>query len=570
MQWLAMTVPGWIAPGSMVHIMIMMWTPMLALGAFALWWLFASRLAWKDRFIILGGCAALGAAAVLVYDPSMRSMGGMTITFNVLPIVTLVWIVWLVATMLVRWPIRRYGLLLLFALIWGYFGLVRMEGVDGTFKSKMAYRWDPTSEELFLSQSGATNAAIPSDSADAAETLEVEPADWPGFRGVDRDGCRTGVKIAIDWSAKPPRELWRHRVGPAWSSFAVVGNRAYTQEQRGDYEAVVCYDASTGSELWSHRDQTRFAEAIAGPGPRATPTFHEGKLYAQGANGQLNCLDAVTGEVVWTRDIVKDSDAKLPTWGMAASPLVAAGIVTVFAGGPEGKSVLGYDAATGEIAWSAGVGEFSYCSTQLSRLAGVDQVLVSTEKGVTAFDPARGTVLWQHDWPLAGGMARVVQPAVVGGSDVLIGTGFGNGTQRVHVSREGDSWKTKEIWWSRTFKPYYNDFVVHQNHLYGFDSNIFVCVNLEDGKVKWKARGYGNGEVLLLADQGLLLVLSEQGEVALLDATPDRHVELCRINAITGKTWNHPVVARGKLFVRNAEEAACYELAELEESKSEL
>src|SRR5205814_9602292 len=203
-----------------------------------------------------------------------------------------------------------------------------------------------------------------------------------------------------DWQQHPPQLLWRHRVGPGWSSFAVVGTRLYTQEQRGEDEVVVCYDTDSGAELWVHQDSARFTEVVAGPGPRATPTFHDGKLYALGAAGRLNCLDAATGRALWSRDIVADSGAKVPQWGFAASPLVAAGVVTVFAGGPEGKSVLGYDAGTGDVAWSAGMGEFSYCSTQLSRLAGVDQLLVSTEKGVTAFDPSPGTVLWQHDWPL--------------------------------------------------------------------------------------------------------------------------------------------------------------------------
>jgi outer membrane protein assembly factor BamB len=543
---------------------------MVSTAAFILWWLFASRLPWKERFIVLGGCAAIAAIAIFAYHPSMRSMGGMMIVFNVLPHLTLIWIVWLVATLVVRWPIRRYGLLWLFVLVWGYFGLVRMDGVDGTFASAMNFRWDPIAEDLHRTDLKARHAASSGQpGAEADEIGELEPADWPGFRGADRDGSRKGVRIATDWSAKPPRELWRHRVGPGWSSFAIVGNRAYTQEQWDESEVVVCYNASSGEEMWVHRDQTRFSEALAGPGPRATPTYHEGKIYAQGAAGLLNCLDAATGRLVWSRDLLQESEAKLPMWGFSASPLVAGGIVSVFAGGPQGKSVLGFDANSGEPAWSAGMGEFSYCSTQLSRLAGVDQLLISTEKGVTSFDPEHGTVLWQHDWPLEG-MARVVQPAVVGSSDVLIGTGFGNGTRRVRVSREADAWTTKEIWWSRAFKPYYNDLVVHRNHLYGFDSGFFVCVDLETGKVKWKTRGYGNGEVLLLADQGLLLVLSEQGDVALLDATPDRHIELCRIQAIKGKTWNHPVVARGKLFVRNGEEAACYELTELEEEKSEL
>src|SRR5206468_9549279 len=119
--------------------------------------------------------------------------------------------------------------------------------------------------------------------------------------------------------------------------------------------------------------------------------------------------------------------------------------------------------------------------------------------------PARGKVLWRHDWPLEGGMARVVQPTVLDSTDVLIGTGFGVGTRRVRVRREGDGWATQEVWTSRAIKPYFNDLVVYRGHLYGFDGIFLTCVSLEDGEGKWRARGYGNGQVLLLADQGLLL-----------------------------------------------------------------
>jgi outer membrane protein assembly factor BamB len=393
-----------------------------------------------------------------------------------------------------------------------------------------------------------------------AEVLTLQPGDWPGFRGAERDGCLKGVRIATDWKLQAPRQLWRHRIGPGWSSFAVVGTHLYTQEQRGEDEAVVCYHTDTGKELWSHVDPARFTEVVAGPGPRATPTFHAGKVYAQGAAGVLNCLDAATGKSLWSRDIVADSGAKVPQWGFAGSPLVAGDVVMVFAGGPEGKSVLGYHTSSGEPAWSAGEGELSYCSPQLAHLGGVEQVLIATDAGLTSFHPVRGDVLWQHRWPVVK-MARIVQPAVLDATDVLVGTGFNAGTRRVRVKRDGDDWSGQDvIWETKAIKPYYNDLVIYQGHLYGFDGSFLTCVSLEDGAGRWRARGYGNGQVLLLTDQGLLLVLGEKGEVALVEAKSEAHKELARFQAIEGKTWNHPVIAHGKLFVRNGEEMACYEL----------
>jgi outer membrane protein assembly factor BamB len=270
----------------------------------------------------------------------------------------------------------------------------------------------------------------------------------------------------------------------------------------------------------------------------------------------------VTGRQVWSRDILADSGAKLPTWGFAASPLVAKGVVTIFTGGPNG-SLLAYDAASGAPAWSAGEGEFSYCSPQLSRVHGVEQLLITTDAGLTALEPAKGKVLWHHEWQLEGGMARVVQPTLVGDADLLVGTGFNMGTRRVRVDRKGDDWTTRAIWTTRSFWPYFNDMVVHRDHIFGFSNNVFYCVNLENGKEKWRARGYGSGQVLLLPDQDLLLVLSEKGEAALLEASPTAHKRLAQFQAIEGKTWNHPVNAHGKLFVRNGEEAACYQLVEI-------
>jgi hypothetical protein len=236
-------------------------------------------------------------------------------------------------------------------------------------------------------------------------------------------------------------------------------------------------------------------------------------------------------------------------------------VVVVFAGGPDGKSVLGYNAKSGgEPVWAAGNGQFSYSSPHPVTLNGGEQVLMATDVGLTAFYPSNGKVLWHHDWPLDHGTARIVQPARVGDADFLLGTGFSKGTQRLHVQPAGAGWTIEERWTSRAIKPYFNDLVVHKGYLYGFDNNFLTCVSLEDGSAKWKERGYGNGAILLLADQDLLLVLSEKGEAALIEASSNGRKELARFQAIEGKTWNHPVVAHGKLFVRNGEEAACYEL----------
>lgn len=557
--WLVMTLPSWVEMEQEYQMMSMFYGPMIGAVAFVAWWLLASRLRWADKGIGLLVGVLGGVAAYLLCDPSFRAMGPMLLIIYGVPRVITAWIAWLIITPFLRWPTRRVGLLSVLLLTWGYFALVRFEGVDGSMSGAFPFRWAKTAEEKFMAELPASKPG--SEGAMPGELLKLQPGDWPGFRGPQRDGRLTGVRIATDWKQNSPRKLWSHRIGPGWSSFAVVGNRLYTQLQRGEDEMVVCYNTDSGELLWTHRDSARFTEAIGGPGPRATPTFHDSRIYALGAAGRLNCLDAATGTGVWSKDIVADSGANVPQWGFASSPLVVQGVVTVFAGGPDGKSVLGYRASTGELAWTAGDGQNSYSSLHGARLDGVEQLLLATDAGLTSFDPSNGKVLWKHDWRVEG-LARIVQPNQVGNADFLLGTGFENGTRRLRVSRSGDQWMAQEVWTTKALKPYYNDLVVHGGHCYGFDGMFFTCVNLDNGKGKWKARGYGNGQVLLLADQDLLLVLTEKGEVALVEANPNQHKELARFQAIEGKTWNHPVVAHGKLFVRNGEEVACFQLSE--------
>jgi outer membrane protein assembly factor BamB len=242
-------------------------------------------------------------------------------------------------------------------------------------------------------------------------------------------------------------------------------------------------------------------------------------------------------------------------WGFSSSPLVANGCVIVHAGGTDDKGTLAYDAQTGDLRWGAPAGDHSYSSPQLATVAGRESVLMLTNTGLHAYDPLTGQVQWDHEWKF--NLYRVVQPLVVDDSSVLLGTMVGAGTRRIDLAPNG---KPTARWTSLALKPGFNDYVAHHGHLFGFDNNIFACLDLETGAKKWKDGRYGNGQVLLLPDGDQLLVISEKGELVLLRANPEKHEELARFSALQGKTWNHPVLVRNRLYVRNGEEAACFEL----------
>jgi outer membrane protein assembly factor BamB len=349
--------------------------------------------------------------------------------------------------------------------------------------------------------------------------------------------------------------MWRRPIGPGWSSFAVSGDRLYTQEQRGDDEIVACYRVSTGEPVWRHSDRLRFWESEGGAGPRGTPTLANGRVYAFGATGVLNALDEATGRVLWSRDVAADAKRKIPDWGFASSPLVIDDVVIVAAAG----TLVGYDAATGNRRWSGPSYGGSYSSPHRATIAGVDQVVLLGGPGAISVSPVDGSVLWKHEWS----PGAIVQPALTADGDILVNaiasTG-GTGTRRLAVTHASGGWSVEERWTSIGLKPYYNDFVVHKGHAYGFDGSILAAIDLDTGTRVWKGGRYGNGQLVLLADQDLLLVLSEEGELALVSATPGKFTEVARVQALDAKTWNHPVLVGDVLLIRNGEEMAAFRL----------
>ena len=608
---------------AIVQLLVMVGGPIVArdseipvglLGAMAgallifLWWLLFSRAPWTERV----GAAAMIAAAIFVAKAiahhSMVGAGqGMLMYFLPLPFFALALVAWAAAARALHGGARLVAMTAAVVVVVAGFALIRTDGVMGGGGFQFHWRWTPTAEERLLAQAKdepkplppappalaapSQPAAVKAETAPAAvpapapATAQTETAaaatsagpatsaglamserasgeagstrvEWSGFRGPDRDSVIRGVRINTDWAAAPPVQVWRRPIGPGWSSFAVSGDLLYTQEQRGDEEMVSCYRVSTGEPVWRHRDPVRFYESNGGAGPRGTPTIANGRVYTFGATGILNALDARTGARLWSHNVAAEGKVATPTWGFTSSPLVIDDVVIVAASG----ALAGYDRVTGTPRWFNPSKGGSYSSPHRRTIDGVEQVVFLGGPGVMSVTPADGTLLWEHKWE--GG--AIVQPGVTEDGDILINAMSmmgGLGTRRLHVTRAQDAWKVDERWTSRGLKPYFNDFVVHKGHAFGFDGSILSCINLQDGERKWKGGRYGNGQLVLLADQDVLLVISEEGELALVSATPDKFTEIARFPVFEAKTWNHPVLIGDLLLVRNGEEMAAFKLA---------
>ena len=389
----------------------------------------------------------------------------------------------------------------------------------------------------------------------AAVVRAPEPA-YPQFLGPSRDATLAGPRLARDWTKHPPRPLWRQPVGEGWSGFAIASGVAVTQEQREGEERVVAYEPRTGKPLWSHGDEARYATVIAGVGPRATPTIDGDRVYTLGATGLLNALELRSGRRLWSRDVVRESGATLPDWGKSSSPLVVDGRVIVPGGGP-GRALVAFDAASGAPVWSAGDGGASYSSATLLTLAGRRQVVVLNARSVSGHDPATGAVLWEQPFP--SGQPNVSMPVQLGPDRLLASVGYGVGSKAYRLAESGGALRATLEWESPRLKSKFANLIVRDGSVFGLDDGVLTCLDPATGERRWKSGRLGHGQLLLVA--GLLLVQTEDGELVLVEPSPEAYRELARFAVLDGKTWNPPALAGALLVVRNDREAAAYELA---------
>jgi outer membrane protein assembly factor BamB len=517
----------------------------------------SGRFRWKSAALILltGGLGTL-AAAVFAPDQTFRvialyyvvgaTLSGLLIWWLTLRRISLTW--------------RLGGLTLALLLL---AGLVRASVsevyFDGDMKPRFRWVWQESpaarTAEWLRNNSGKANTGPESVGAE----FDVTEGDWPAYCGRDSARVISGDRpVSPDWVKRPPRELWRHPVGEAWSSFAVVGNWLFTQEQRADRECVVCYRADTGAELWHHEDTARYETPMGAVGPRATPTVTKDRLFALGATGILNCLHPLSGTAIWQTSILKDSGGTLLEWGMSGSPLFYEGLVIVDAGSAQGRAVIAYDAASGSIKWSSENHQAGYAAPRIEQIGGQPQLLIFHGEGLLALNPNTGVKLWEYSWTNIYKI-NVAQP-IRFGDQIFISSGYDSGCVLLDALRIVNG-KPAEVWSpAKSLKLKFNEAVAAGDYVYGLDDGILSCIDLRTGERKWKGGRYRYGQVLLWKD--LLLIQAEKGSVALVEVRPDRFTEVTRFEPLDDRTWNVPVVCRSRLYVRNANEAACYSLGD--------
>jgi outer membrane protein assembly factor BamB len=427
---------------------------------------------------------------------------------------------------------------------------LRMQGsYTGAGVPRLVWKWTPAPDAALPPIAVATKST--------AVDLTATDTDWPQFLGPRRDNAVDDPRLSTDWATHPPKQLWRQPIGAGWGSFAIVDGFAITEEQRGSQEFTTCLEARTGIVRWQHANTTRFSEGMGGDGPRATPTIADGRVYVMGATGILDCLDGATGNVIWSRNVLADAPAKNLIWGKSCSPLVVDQLVIVTGGDAPGPSVLAYDKQSGAPVWKSGTDQSAYCSPALATIAGRREIVVVNAHSVSGCDLGTGTALWSFPWP--GNWPKVSQAVPFDGDRIFISAGYGLGCSMLHITTDAvGSQSVTRLWNNRKLKTEFTNIAVRDGLAYGLDDGVLTCLDPATGARHWRDGSYGHGQLLRAGN--LLIVQSEPGDVALVEASPAKYHEIATFSALSSKTWNNPALFGHLLLVRNDREAACYEL----------
>jgi outer membrane protein assembly factor BamB len=378
----------------------------------------------------------------------------------------------------------------------------------------------------------------------------------PQWRGPNRDGVSLETGLRTSWPKSGPPRLWKAKVGDGYSSLAVAGGRVFTLYAEGDNEVAICWCAATGDELWKYPYAAPFNNSY-GNGPRSTPTVNGDYVYTVGATGILHCLKADSGKKVWQKDLLDDFGASNLQWGVSFSPLVWGDLLFTNPGGPNGGSLAALNKHTGKVAWHTLDDPAAYSSPMPMTVDGVDQVLFFTRNGLVSVAPKTGEVYWRFPWETDYG-CNIATPIVVA-NYVFISSGYNRGCALLEVSKISDGkLQVRRVYDGTRMCNHFSTSVFFKDHLYGFNETFLTCMEFRTGKIVWKKSGFKKGS-LLIAD-GHLIVLGDKGKLALAKATADGYQEEAAFQVSHNKCWAVPVLADGRLFVRDETDVYCFDV----------
>ncbi len=382
------------------------------------------------------------------------------------------------------------------------------------------------------------------------------PANWPQWRGPNRDGVSKETGLLKQWPAEGPALVWKASgAGRGYSSFSISNGKLYTMGLRGDREFVVAFDIATGKEAWATPHGSAFRND-RGDGPRGTPTIDGDRVYALGGNGDLSALEARTGKLVWSKNVLREFGGSNITWGISESPLVLGNKVLVNAGAP-GASIVALNKTDGSVIWKSQSDEPGYSSAIPVDINGLTQVVFFTAQRAVGLDARDGRLLWEYGRP-SNSTANVATP-IAHGNRIFISSDYGTGGGVVEIKPDN---KAQEIYFTKDMRNHHSSSVLVGDYLYGFSGSILTAMKFDTGEIAWRDRSVGKGS-LVYAD-GNLYCLSESGVVGLVEATPSGYKEKGRFRIQQGSlpTWAHPVVAGGRLYLRDQDTIYAYDVRE--------
>jgi outer membrane protein assembly factor BamB len=379
--------------------------------------------------------------------------------------------------------------------------------------------------------------------------------EWPQYRGINRDGISRETGLIKAWPAAGPTQLWRVPTGDGYSAISTANGRLYTMFSKGEDEFVVCLDSTSGKELWKFRSDSNFVND-QGNGPRGTPTVHDGMIYTFGAQGMLYALNADNGQKIWEHDLKKEIGAKIPIWGVASSPLIEGDLLILPVGGNDTNAVVAFNKKDGKIVWKSVGDEPGYSSPIAVTIGGVRQVIAFSGTMLISLNPADGKLYWKYPWK-TDWFVNAATPIFIPDDKIFISTSYERGGAMLKISSPKN---VQEVWLSKGMKNHFNSSIYHNGYLYGFDNAILKSMDASTGETKWQKSGFGKGS-LILAD-GHLIVLSERGQLVLVEAVPDEYREKASAQVLQGKCWTMPTLSNGKLYLRNQKEILCLNLKE--------